>query len=158
MIVYWNEGKRWYGKKPIPVYRRVGWEFQLFVSGTCHLLKWDGSFEPVKSGTLWVFPPESAHGWGGNPESECEIRVVHFDRIREPLGQICSRKRWLQKELNEDQIEMLVRVFDETGRVYRENSALLELHTERLLIELTVALLPDDLTVGKSTLLANEDD
>lgn len=53
---------------------------------------------------------------------------------------------------------MLVRVFDETGRAYRENSALIELHTERLLIELTVALLPDDLTVGKSTLLANEDD
>ncbi|MCX7787962.1 MAG: AraC family transcriptional regulator [Spirochaetes bacterium] len=157
MILYWNEGKRWYGKNPIPVYRRVGWEFQLFLSGTCRLLKADGSYVPVEPGTLWVFPPTTPHGWGGDPTSACEIRVVHFARVREPLGEICSRNRWLQRSLKEDQIKRLVTLFDETGKAHQENSSLLELHAERLLIELSFIVLPDDLKVGKPNHLAYEE-
>ncbi len=157
MILYWNEGKRWYGKSPIPVYRRVGWEFQLFLSGTCHVLKPDGSSDPVRPLTLWVFPPSTPHGWGGDPNSECEIRVIHFSRVREPLGEFCSRNGFLQKELKEDQIGTLLRIFDETGKAYRESSALLELHAERLLIELSILLLPEDLNCSRTRLLDSEE-
>lgn len=157
MILYWNQGKRWYGKNSVPVYRRVGWEFQFFPSGSCLLIKGNGSTEPVKKGTFWVFPPSVAHGLGGDSKSECEIRVVHFSRVREPLGELCSRNGMLCKELTEDQMCLLEVIFQKTGKAYRERSELLDLHAKRLLIELSLMVLPEEHTLPKGELLAWEE-
>ena len=157
MILYWNQGKRWYGKIPVPVYRRVGWEFQFFLSGSCLLIKGDGSTEPVNKGTLWVFPPSVAHGWGGDANSECEIRVVHFSRVREPLGELCTRMGMLCRELTDEQMGFLEEIFQKTVNAYRERSVLLDLHAERLLIELSLAVLPEERNLPRGELLAWEE-
>ncbi|GAB4366437.1 MAG: hypothetical protein Kow009_03230 [Spirochaetales bacterium] len=157
MILYWNEGKRWYGRNPVPVYRRVGWEFQFFVSGSCEMIGSEGRTEPVHAGTLWVFPPSTPHGWGGNPKSECEIRVVHYSRVREPLGELCLRKGLWKAELSALQMNHLERVFQDTGRAFRDRSILLDLHAERLLLELSLTILSGEPEVSKAGLLAQEE-
>ena len=157
MILYWNEGERRYGRNPIPAYRRVGWEFQLFLSGSCLLVKNDGAMEQVRPKTLLVFPPSAAHGWGGTPESVCDIRVVHFSRVREPLGELCLRKGTLKTQLTEGQTETLEEVFQATGTAYKERSILLDLHAERLLMELSLLVLTEEPALPKGGFLAGDE-
>jgi AraC-like DNA-binding protein len=142
MIIYWNLGKRQYGVHPIPIHRRVGWEFQWFREGSCRLTFVTGSSLSVEPGSLWVFPPSTPHGWEGEPDSECEIRVAHFSRVQEPLGVLGEKKRYLVQRLTREEMEKIEPFFLETGAAYKSRSYLLNIYAERLLLELTLCLLP----------------
>ncbi len=141
MILYLGSGPRRYGDRPVPVYAREGWEFQLIRRGSCDLLGTGGKRLKVEGGTLWVFSPREAHGWGGSRGEECEVEVVHFSRVPEPLGSLLAKRGLASVRLSAEALAQIDRCFEPVLESLQTPTPLSALQSERLLQELSLQIL-----------------
>jgi AraC-like DNA-binding protein len=98
-VRYVSWGPRRYHREPIPVYRRSVWEIQIvrgsarpvFGIGEEELGVTTGDVPEDDTGDgdaalhLWVFRPESVHGWTDTADGLSTIAVVHLDSVPEEL-------------------------------------------------------------------------
>jgi AraC family transcriptional regulator len=133
MLGYLNNGPRRYDVAPVPVHSRERWEVQAVLSGRCAPLLLDGP-QPLAGRSLWVFPPETQHGWTGEPGRPCSIAVFHFDHMPEPLASLVRRRGWLRVDLAEGDVGRLTALHAELAadspafvRPLRQDRAALDL-------------------------------
>lgn len=84
MVPYVGMGERHYHRSPIPIVSRASWEFEAVLEGRIAPVV-DATPWPLRARTLWVFPPQVAHGWTGEASAGAEVAVVHVPSVPEPL-------------------------------------------------------------------------
>ncbi len=107
MLRYVNAGQRNYWRSPIPVVRRPNWEFEAVLSGRMAPTFARDAQLPLAERTLWVFPPECAHGWTGDSQRSCEVAVVHPAHAPEPLASLARRRGHLAAALGAEDVQLL---------------------------------------------------
>lgn len=105
LVRYVAHGERRYGREPIPVYRRSVWEIQIvwgsarpvFGIGEEGRGRTVGERSEGREGALhlWVFRPESVHGWTDSPDGRSVVAVVHVDWVPDELRRAMGDGMWL---------------------------------------------------------------
>lgn len=140
MLRYLGTGRRWYARQSIRVMRRGRWEFQAVV---------DGQIAPVLTGqlplahsrSLWLFPPQQAHGWTGEEHESAEVVVFHFIDIPEPLNSFACEAGYLRCDLDDAAIADLRRWSETAADQIRDPGPLSSLLGQRLLLDLALMVL-----------------
>ena len=88
MLRYLGSGARRFGKHPMYIHQRANWEFFAIVRGKTAPLFADGEHPALRERTLWVFPPQVAHGWAGKGTQPCHIAAFHFGAVPPLLEKI----------------------------------------------------------------------
>jgi AraC family transcriptional regulator len=81
MLRYLGLGNRRFGLYPIKSQPRINWEIFAVVRGRCSPLAVSGKAQPLRSRTLWVFPPGCSHTWSGDRDKRAYIAVFHFGSL-----------------------------------------------------------------------------
>jgi AraC-like DNA-binding protein len=105
LVRYVAHGERRYGREPIPVYRRSVWEIQIVLGGARPVFgigeggrgRTVGDSADRREGALylWVFRPESVHGWTDSPDGRSTIAVVHVESVPDELRLAMGDGMWL---------------------------------------------------------------
>lgn len=72
---------RRYGVHPVLENARGQWEYELVLRGDCFPTLEGKALRHLNPPALWVFPPDSRHGWSAPREDVSEIIVLHFERV-----------------------------------------------------------------------------
>ncbi len=99
MLVYHGSGPRRYDLKPIRFGCRRNWEFQAVLRGAIAPILADDS-APTGTSCLWVFPPETGHGWTGPSGSAAEVSVFHFHEPPPALAGWVRETGWRRVDLH----------------------------------------------------------
>jgi len=109
-LLYFSEGSRAYGKRPIVPHSRKRWAFQINLGGSCTLLVQEGG-EPrhlrIEGAWATVAGPECVHAWVGHPEDCNEVAVFHFDEVSPLLESVVGRKGWRAFRITETEVRMV---------------------------------------------------
>ena len=140
MLVYVNHGERRYDRRPVPPTTRRDWEFQAIVAGSCEA---DLSPRPSRpaGGRLWLFRPETPHGWRAEPGEACRIAVAHFDRVPAELDRATPPAGWLSREMDEAGLSAIEAEVTGIMTEAKRAGPLAALRAERLLIDLSLSIL-----------------
>jgi AraC-like DNA-binding protein len=143
MLRYVNNGERRYGQKPVAVTRRLNWEFEAVLQGRMAPLLPDGAAD-LRTRTLWVFPPTSAHGWTGDGDRPCEITVIQVATAPDPLRALALSRGFLAVPLEPRDVEWLRATGEELTREQAAPTALGGLLTMRAVSELCLIALRNE--------------
>lgn len=118
MLRYLGAGKRQFGLTPMYVHRRANWEFFAVVEGRCAPL--GVSERPAfRARHLWLFPPDSAHGWAGIGSASCTVLVFHFGSVPPVLERAARRAGFLERPLTAAQAGHLRKLMAELQPCFR---------------------------------------
>ncbi|MDC7242150.1 MAG: AraC family transcriptional regulator [Spirochaetales bacterium] len=110
MLYHCAYGKRNYFHKPVRIFRRAYWEFQVFL-GT------DGCpvFSPLpecpsagRGDNFFIIGPGCSHGWKDQVDRDCEIGVFHFKDIPFSLKSVVDRNSWVSCRLDESLVKEII--------------------------------------------------
>lgn len=87
---------------------RTNWEFFAVLNGRVAPVFGDRDHPPLQEHMLWVFAPESCHGWIAKPEQKFYRVVLHFGSVPDQLETLVRASgNWLAKKLNRDEVARL---------------------------------------------------
>ncbi len=140
MLRYLAHGSRDFAGSPIMVMTRFNWEFYANLSGAlrpaeANRARGDFQAEPI----LWLFPPDSPHGWEAN--GVVERAVFHFSSVPEVIREACMERGCLSVKLSADDVELLRGLARDLVTHYRSPTAASLLHFDRALIDLSLLFL-----------------
>jgi len=136
VLRYCNAGPRDYAARRVYPTTRTAWEFEAAVSGRCAPLLPAPARAAMRSRTLWIFPPDSAHGWTSVTGEPCDIVVLQFPEVPEPVASLARREGYLAIPLNASDCRRL-RVLAERGLQCMDRpDEHSHLHEQGILIEL----------------------
>jgi AraC-like DNA-binding protein len=142
MLRYLNAGARELGDCPMPAHKRVNWEFLAVVSGKlAPMLEAPAEQLPLRSNTLWLFPPGYSHGWVGAPGEACELVIVHFNSVPLTLERVVAERGFLSCSLSVTDKKRLLGLSRGLKRHYWHPVFTSEMHEEKALIEIGLILL-----------------
>jgi AraC family transcriptional regulator len=141
MLRYLNQGLRPFGDYPMPVHKRLNWDFYAVVDGRLAPVFESQDTPELVGDTLWLFPPGSAHGWIGVPENPCQVVVFHFNFVPPELERRVRQAGGLAVPLTSADKHRLQRLEAELRQHYWRPNPLSELHFERALMELSLLAL-----------------
>lgn len=149
MLRYLGAGKRQFGLTPMYVHRRANWEFFAVVAGRCAPV--GVSDQPVyRTRHLWLFPPDSAHGWAGLGASSCTVLVFHFGSVPPVLDRAARRAGFLEHHLTATQATHLRKLVAELQPYYRRVTEKGLLVFERARLELSLMMVGEGEEVEES--------
>ncbi len=141
MLRYLASGPRPFGDTPMPSHRRVNWEFLAVVRGKCAPLV-DSTHPPAPvTDTLWLFPPDTPHGWIGEPAKPCRVVVIHFNAVPAALEDAAREHGFLSRPLNADDKQYLLELSRALKPHYWDPILASEIHTTKALMELSLLFL-----------------
>lgn len=123
------------------VHRRANWEFFAVLEGRCGVRFARGTPQPLHARHLWVFPPETPHGWLGETTRACRVAIFHFSTVPEPLRRAAEKQKFLEVSLSASQTRQVARLVDELQPHYARMTAKSPLHFDRALLELSLLAL-----------------
>jgi len=141
MLQYLNQGYRTFAKNPIPPHVRLNWEFYAVVEGKCAPVLSHEAELPLKSRQLWVFAPETSHGWRGEEGKDCRVFCYHFAFVPPPLDAVVRRGQFHVCDINDKEIQQLVSMGQELRRHFEHPTNLTHVRFYQCLIELTLLAL-----------------
>lgn len=142
MLVYIGHGQRTYGLSPLAPIKRPFWEFQAVLSGRIGPI-FPERQERLQASHLWIFPPESLHGWRGDGEEAAEVAVFHFPAVPAPLKESLRQKGLISMTLKAGQVQRLRELQRHALKGFRQPDAFTHLQQEHLLLELTLLAVHD---------------
>lgn len=140
MLRYLNSGPRPFGDFPMPPHRRLNWEFYAVLSGRLAPLL-DDATPDLSSDTLWLFPPESTHGWTGEAGRSCEIVVFHFSDLPAELERWVRKMGYAAVALSNEDKQRLLALVAELQPHHQRPGPLSEYHFDRALLDLCLLVL-----------------
>ncbi|HMO51492.1 MAG TPA: helix-turn-helix transcriptional regulator [Kiritimatiellia bacterium] len=135
------------------VHKRTNWEFFAVLKGRCAAVQSPHEQPVFHSHRLWVFPPETAHGWTGPGEAACRVAIFHFSSVPHLLERIVKAKGRLEVTLTPAHIRMIMHLANELAPHYERMTEKSLLVFERAVLELSLLMLeavPSDRTESKS--------
>ena len=138
MLTYVSTGPRDFITRPIRPYRRPAWEFYAAVRGRiAPVLAADAPAAPLADNVLWLFPPESKHGWRGR----ATVAVFHFDSVPAELAERIRLTGGLKVKINRTEARRIGQLARELQPLFWAGDPLLRLHAERGALELSILML-----------------
>lgn len=123
---------------------RTNWEFYAVHDGRIAPVFGDHDEPPLQEQTLWVFAPESCHGWIAEPGKKFDRTVFHFGSVPHALEtQVRAAGNWLAKKLDRPELARIKQFAAELEPHFRHPSVLSPLHFQARLLDLAVMLLDD---------------
>lgn len=142
MLLYVSSGSRDFGRQPIAPYRRECWEFYAVLRGRIGpVLAAGETSPPLSAASLWLFPPDHAHGWRGESFRSARIAVFHFDAVAPALAARVPAGGFLRTPLAPGPARALVRLARELQPFALEAGDIAPLRAERAMIELGLLML-----------------
>lgn len=141
MLRYLGTGWRQFGVTPMYVHRRANWEFFAVVEGRCAARGVRGLKPEPRLRRLWLFPPETAHGWIGVGRERCWILTFHFGAVPDPLERAARAAGFLEVPLTRAAAARLRRMTDVLMPHYLHPTARSRLLFERVRLDLSLLLL-----------------
>lgn len=140
---YLTSGKRDYGEKPIPAYRRGAWEFQAIISGEC-LYEVEGEESQLSKGCMWLSSPDSRHGWSNHTGQECAVVVFQFNEVPNELSGLLAGRERVSLSLHRSQIRRVKELYNELLKYYATPCATSDLHVQKGVLELSLMFLDQE--------------
>lgn len=120
------------------VHQRPSWEFMTVLQGSCTPLYESGQSSSLVSRRLWLFPPETAHGWVGHKRRPCRVAVFHFSRVPDLLEHVARSRGFLEVALSRDEIKKIDALAAEVTPYYERLTKKSLLVFEHALLTLSV--------------------
>lgn len=143
MIRYFASGYRNYSTFPDPMSKRLNWEFFIVTEGKCTRIKAGHDHETVaRENTLWVIAPHQEYHWtGGN--TPCYRTVFHFAYVPDIVRQYVGEDGKIVKKLTKDEATRIQALAESIRQIYFNPTEMLQLHSMRVLAELSIIALSD---------------
>ncbi len=142
MLTYVSSGPRDFGDRPMAPMRRPHWEFYAVLRGRLAPAFAAGAPPRPAGPMLWLFRPDCAHGWCGDPGARATIAVFHFDEVPAALARAADAGGgWCAARLDRAQALRLGRLAREIQPRWWREDPLLEFQGGRALMELALLLL-----------------
>lgn len=122
--------------------KRLNWEFYALVEGECAPVFNQGESPVLRKRTLWVMPPGLIYGWTG-PEKGWKRILFHYGFIPDTLKARIGQGSYLEKSLNDEEIQTIDRLSKETEPYVLNPNELSNLIFHRALIDLALIALKD---------------
>lgn len=107
MLHYCTSGPRNYHVRPVEIYNRYYWEFQIFVKGHSCADFHKSEKNCGSEGNFWIFSPDCPHGWKEKENKECSVAVFHFSEIPEMLSSQFYNRRVLSVTLPQQKLDII---------------------------------------------------
>jgi len=139
MLRYLGYGQRSFGIHPMYVHRRMNWEFFAVYKGRCApVLEQQPEPSVLVSRSLWVFPPDTAHGWSGHLTAACEVAVFHYSTVPSLLERSIGMRGYLHLALTPAQARWLAHLAAEINPHFQQVNERSLLMFDRALLELSL--------------------
>jgi AraC family transcriptional regulator len=140
MLRYLAYGQKDLSVMPVQPMTRFNWEFYAVLSGALRPTSEHGGQVPyITTPTLWVFPPDRAHGW--QSRRRVDRIVMHFSSVPDVIREACASAGSLSTPLTADDVAMLRRMGNELKQHYRSPTPESLLRFDRALIDLSLLFL-----------------
>jgi AraC family transcriptional regulator len=127
---------------PIEPMTRFNWEFYANLRGALRATFTTGkAAEFETSPTLWLFPPDLAHGW--QSKGPVDRISLHFSSVPDVVRSACAEPGFLKIALTPADVAMLRQVGGELTRHYRSPTPASLLLFDRTLMDLSLLFLRD---------------
>jgi AraC family transcriptional regulator len=143
MLRHMVAGVRHFGVYPMYIHQRDNWEFFAVLRGKCGALLSETGPAILQQHHLWIFPPETAHGWKGDGTNRCKIVVFHFGKVPPLLEKIARERGFLDCALPAAQVRRVAEIEMELRAPYGSVTEKSFLFFEKALIELSLIALTD---------------
>ncbi len=140
-LAYLARGTRTYGLRPVLGRPRGCWELQWIVQGGARP---SGLGEELKAGEapcLYIFHPDSPHGWTDEGADAAEVFVLHFRSVAAELAARIKPAKPLIVELNASEQRRFSARLEEVWEMTRTGDARRALKVDQVLIEVTLLVL-----------------
>lgn len=134
-------GVRRFGLYPTTVHCRTDWVFFAVVRGRCASLREDTKTLIQVERHLWLFPPETAHGWAANPAEQCRVAVFHFMAVPPLLERIARERGYLERTLSPKQARHVAQLASDLRLPFEHITEKSDLEFEKVLLELSLLAL-----------------
>jgi AraC family transcriptional regulator len=125
---------------PIEPMTRFNWEFYANLQGALRAtFTGDDATDFETSPTLWLFPPDCAHGW--QSQGAVDRLSLHFSSVPDVIRNACVEPGFLKVELGPADVEMLRLIGNELTPHYRSPTPTSLLLFDRALINLSLLFL-----------------
>jgi AraC family transcriptional regulator len=141
MLRYLGAGVRRFGLYPMHVHQRDNWEFFAVLRGKCGPVLSETGPATLEQSHLWIFPPETAHGWKGDGASPSRIAVFHFGNVPPLLEKTARERGVLDCALSPAQARRVTEIEVELRAPYGSVTEKSLLFFEKALIELSLIAL-----------------
>jgi AraC family transcriptional regulator len=141
MLRYLAFGPKDFAKAPMVVSTRFNWEFYANLDGFLRPTLPAGQTFSSAEHKLWLFAPETAHGWESSPEME---RVVfHFSSVPDVIQSFWPQSGYMEAKLKTSDLQFLRNLATSLECHYRAPTPASLLLFQRALIDLCLILLRD---------------
>ena len=140
-LAYLARGTRTYGLRPVLGRPRGYWELQGILEGRARPSGLAPEVAAGKAPCLYVFHPDSPHGWTDEGASPAEVFVLHFRSVPAELAAGVKPAKPLIVELSAQERRQLSSRLDELGEMTRTGDARRALKLDQILIETTLLAL-----------------
>lgn len=135
MLAYLASGERIYDIPPQAPWTRPFWEIETVVEGQIRLCTRAG-IGPLRSRTMWVFPPGHAHSWRGDGHGRpANIIVFHFESMPTPVDEWVQRQGMLELPVTGEALIRLRGLHQEAEEEWRNPGLFSTLKWQRLAVE-----------------------
>jgi AraC family transcriptional regulator len=141
MLRYLGSGIRRFGMYPVPAHQRVDWEFFAVVGGRCGSVLADTKTPVFRDRHLWIFPPETAHGWAAPRTARCRVAVFHFSHVPPLLERIARERGYIDRSLNAAQVRQVTEWERELRAPFQHATQKSQLIFDKVLLELSLLAL-----------------
>lgn len=141
MLRYLGSGVRRFWLYPTTFHRRADWEFFAIVRGRCLALLDNSKTIRAATRSLWVFPPETGHGWTAKRGELCHVAVFHFVSVPPLLERAARSHGYLQHVLSAVQTRRVAQLAHELEKPFQLLTEKSNLAFEKALLDLTLLAL-----------------
>src|ERR1035438_5782481 len=143
MLRHMVAGIRRFGVYPMYIHQRDNWEFFAVLRGKCGALFSETGPATLQQRHLWIFPPETAHGWKGDGPNRCKIVVFHFGKVPPLIEKVARERGFLDSTLSPAQVRRVAEIEMELRAPYGSVTEKSLLFFEKAVIELSLIALAD---------------
>ena len=123
------------------IHPRANWEFLAVVEGQCGAVLHGDDPREMHARRLWVFPPDTEHGWSGKKTRPSKVAIFHFGAAPALLERVVRKHGHVSVPLTAAQARWISRLPAELEPHYRRRSELSHLVFESALLDLTLLVL-----------------
>lgn len=141
MLRYLAYGPKDFARTPLVVSTRFNWEFYANLNGWLRPTLPTGTSFPFARHKLWLFAPDTAHGWESS--GEIERVVFHFSSVPDVIQTFWPKSGYIEATLKPAEIASLRKLATSLEPHYRAPTPESILLFQRALIDLCLILLRD---------------
>ena len=126
----------------MPPHPHKYWEFYAVIDGRVAAFFPQAEQTKFYERSLWVFPPETSHGWISSNKKRTRVIAFYFNFVPSPLDEIARQENGYHvTNLSESEVKKIVDFEKELRPLYRQVNPVSSLRFDRAMLELSLMAL-----------------